>query len=70
MVSDKLGAIQAFGVVLLLLVACWDRAEDIEDATAFWHMVDLTPLSRASYLKRSGTKACQIRYTHAYVVRS
>ncbi len=31
----------AFGVVLLLLVACWDRAENIENATAFWHMVDL-----------------------------
>ena len=31
----------AFGVVLLLLLACWDIAESIEDATAFWHMVDL-----------------------------
>ena len=29
------------GVVLLLLVAWRDHVDNIEDATAFWHMVDL-----------------------------
>lgn len=31
----------AAGVVLLLLVAWRDHIDNIEDATAFWHMVDL-----------------------------
>lgn len=31
----------AAGVVLLLLVAWRDHVDNIEDATAFWHMVDL-----------------------------
>jgi nitric oxide reductase NorE protein len=31
----------AFGVVLLLLVAWRDDPGNVEDATAFWHMVDL-----------------------------
>ena len=31
----------AAGVILLLLVAWRDHVDNIEDATAFWHMVDL-----------------------------